>query len=82
MQSNDVGISVKVTNENHWEIVYQVYLKINGKTHDSKSVMLLPGSSQNITFIVTPAVPGDFEVEIDNLRGFFNVIPLQPRLID
>ena len=81
MEGSDVGITVMVFNDKDKNITYQAYLKINNKTHDSRSVVLSPGASQEITFIYTSTKPGDFSVRLEDLQGKFKVIPLQPRLI-
>jgi len=57
-------------------------LKVNmeGLLETSQLIRLSPGQSQKITFTVTPGSPGDYWVEIDDLRGNFVVraIPTAP----
>jgi len=53
---------------------YIVELKINGQTIDSKLVTLGGGQSETVSFTLTEAEPGQYEVTVSGLSGSFTVV--------
>ena len=69
----EVTITVKVANIGGSEGTYTAELKINGKTEESKTIILPPGASKLVTFVVIRDIPGTYQVSINNLSGEFMV---------
>lgn len=66
-------IGVTVTNTGEQPGTYPVVLKANGDIAETQNVTLAGGASQNITFIYTPFNMRDYEVVINQLKGFLKV---------
>ncbi len=77
MEGGSVGIIVVITNITSGNVQQDVQLKVNGEVNDSRQVSLMPGESQEITFVQAVAKPGDYKVDINGLTGSFSVIPLE-----
>jgi hypothetical protein len=76
-EGSSVGIIVMVTNVTQENVQQDVELKVNGEVKDSRQVSLLPGESQEITFVQVMGKPGDYKVDINGLTGGFSVIPVE-----
>ena len=75
VQPNDVvNITLSVANTGETEGSYSVVLKINGAKEAEKSITLAPGKSQNVSFSVTKAEAGSYNVTVEGLSGSFNVV--------
>jgi hypothetical protein len=77
MEGASVGIIATVTNITQDNVQQKVELKINGEVKDSTRVDLLPGQSQEITFVQVAKKPGSYQVDINGLTGGFSVIPVE-----
>jgi hypothetical protein len=70
-----VTISVDVTNTGSIEGTYTATLKVNGAVERTTAVTLAAGASKTIEFTVSREVVGNYEVEIDGLKGEYRVLP-------
>ena len=68
-----VNISVSVDNTGGMDGSYTVVLKINDVKEAEKSVTVAAGSSQTVSFSVTKAEAGKYDVVVDGLSGSFTV---------
>ena len=68
-----VTISVDVTNDGEQEGTYLVELTVNWQTMDGQQVTLGAGQSEEVTFAVSAAEPGQYEVVVSGLSGEFTV---------
>jgi len=66
-----VTISAYITNDGGEEGTYLVELKINGATVDSERVRLEPGQSKELSFTLSVAEYGQYEVTVAGLKGDF-----------
>ncbi|MDP3880158.1 MAG: helix-turn-helix domain-containing protein [Dehalococcoidales bacterium] len=73
-----VTIRVTVTNTGGLTESYQLALKINNATEETRSVTLAGGASQVVSFAARRAAAGTYTVAIDNLSGAFTVKALAP----
>jgi len=69
----NVTISVDVGNVGEAGGTHTVELMIDGELENSATVLLNPGESQHISFIVTRDTEGTYSVEVDGLTGSFEV---------
>ncbi len=69
-----VTISVNVTNDGEEEGTYLVELMINGQIAKDAEVTLGAGQSEEVTFAVSAAEPGQYEVVVSGLSGEFTVV--------
>jgi len=69
-----VTISVDVANDGEQEGTYLVELMINGQKVDEEEVTLGAGQSEEVTFAVSAAEPGQYEVVVSGLSGEFTVL--------
>lgn len=75
--NQQVGISVNIGNNGGQSGSYQAVLVIDGpdgRTTQSKTVGVEPGSSQNVVFSVSKATPGTYHVSLAGLGGSFTVV--------
>lgn len=77
MEGGSVGIIVIVTNITNDNIVQNVPLKINGEVKESRKVDLLPGQSQELTFVQLAGKQGNYQVDIVGVTGKFTVAPVE-----
>ncbi len=68
-----VTITTNVVNNGGEVGNYNVVLKINGQTEQSKMVSVGPQGTQPVKFTVTKSQPGTYTVNIDEQRGSFTV---------
>ena len=68
-----VTITATVTNTKDTEETYSVELKLNGAVKDSQELPLGAGQSDNVTFTITAAIPGDNLVELGGESRVFSV---------
>ncbi len=76
--SEQVNISIIVSNNGAQTGKYSVVLRIGGVVENISDVTLPAGASQTASFTVIKDAPGDYYADIDSLGGFFTVIPLNP----
>ena len=77
MEGGSVGIIVIVTNTTHDNVEQNVPLKINGEVKESRKVNLLPGQSQEITYVQMAGKQGNYQVDIGGVKGKFVVVPVE-----
>jgi hypothetical protein len=70
-----IKISVDLTNYGDGKGFYQLTLKINGETRESKTIELLGGQSTKVEFVVTESVVGEYVVQVGGLTGKFKIVP-------
>ena len=73
-----VTISTTVTNTGGSQGSYDIILYINGLEEGTKSVTIVAGSSENVTFYVNRIPSGTYSVAIDELIGSFSVVEPWP----
>jgi len=80
MPGESVTISAWLSNIGGLSGEHTLMVNMEGLLETSQVIRLSPGQSQKITFTLTPASPGIYRVEIDDLRGNFVVraIPTPP----
>ncbi|MFH0847454.1 MAG: CARDB domain-containing protein, partial [Chloroflexota bacterium] len=66
-------ITVAVANGGGEAGKYTATLKINGTVEATKEVSVLGGTSKEVSFSSTKAVPGTYTVEVDGLKGSYVV---------
>ncbi|MBI2847667.1 MAG: hypothetical protein HYX83_00670 [Chloroflexi bacterium] len=54
---------------------YRVTLKLNGLQEEVKEVSLSANTTQQMSFLVSRAVPGNYAVDVNGLTGSFTVAP-------
>ena len=69
-----MGIIVTVTNITMENVQQKMELKIDDEVKDSQDINLLPGESQEITFITSGGKAGSYQVSINGVTGTFNVM--------
>jgi len=69
-----VVITISVANTGDTEGSYTVVLKINGVKETEKSVTIVAGSSEIVTFSVTREETGSYSVTVDGLSASFTVV--------
>lgn len=72
-----VNISVSITNNGEETGSYEAALYVNGNLEDIRNVTISPGSSQNLGFSVTKAMPGIYTVSVGEQQGQFTVVGSQ-----
>jgi hypothetical protein len=75
---NVVNITLSVANTGETEGSYNVLLKINGAKEAEKSITLAAGKSQSVSFSVTRAEAGSYNVTVAGLSGSFSVVAPVP----
>jgi hypothetical protein len=75
ISGNHVGIIAVVKNIGQQEISYKLELQINGEIKDYKDVSLLPGITEEVTFVILTILPGAYQVELDGQSGVYEVLP-------
>ncbi len=68
-----VTISLRVANTGDLSGSYEVTLKINNTTVETKDVTLAGGASQTVTFTTTQDVAGTYTVDVNGLSDTFTV---------
>jgi len=75
MQGQWVQISSNVCNSGGRKASRNVGLMINGRTEQSQTVVVSPGSCQTVVFRTFQTVPGLYHVSVDGQVGYFAVMP-------
>jgi hypothetical protein len=75
-----VSVGVLVTNASEIEDTYVVVLKIDGVAEETREVTLSGGTSQEVTFAVSRAAAGSYEVSIGELSDEFTVVESAPEI--
>jgi hypothetical protein len=70
----NVTISLNVANDGEETGSYSVELKIDGQTIDSQMVTLAGGQSETVSFTISEAKAGQYEVTVSGLNGSFTVL--------
>ena len=73
-----VEISVNMCNRGSEKGSRSVALMINGHAEQSQTVVVSPGSCQEVVFRTFKTVPGSYEVWVEGATGSFSVMPLYP----
>ncbi len=73
--TENVNISVKVTNVGDEAGTYAAELKINNTVETAKTIDLEPGDDEKIIFNVSKETAGEYTVKIGKLEGSFTVAP-------
>ena len=69
-----VNVSANVCNQGEERGTRTVSLMVNGEAVESQSVAVSGGTCQQVTFTVSRAVPGTYQVAIDGMVGQFSVL--------
>jgi len=69
-----VTVSANVCNSGEERGTRTVSFMVNGEAVESQSVSVSGGACQQVTFNVTRAVPGAYQVAIDGMMGQFSVV--------
>jgi len=77
-QEDEVTISVTVTNTSSVAGQYSVVFRINHVVENISELTLTPGSSQTTSYSVSKEKAGEYFVEVDGLKGMFNVMERIP----
>jgi len=77
VEGGTVGIIVVVTNITNGNVQQDIELKVNGVVKDSRQLSLVPGESNELTFVQVVEKPGDYEVDINGVTGKFSVVPAE-----
>jgi hypothetical protein len=72
--NEEVIISISVTNSGTAAGSYQAVLYINQELEASKVINVLPGSSEEVVFTVTRALPGTYMVSLAGQEGQFIIV--------
>jgi len=78
VQGQELEISVNVCNQGGQKGSRSVALMINGHSEQSQTVVVSPGSCQEVLFRTFKTVPGSYEVWVEGATGSFSVMPLFP----
>lgn len=75
-------VSVKVSNIGNETGMYTVNLKIDGSTEETDTVSLAPEMGETVTWTVSQATAGTYDVDVNGLTGSFEVteppVPVEP----
>ena len=69
-----VTIALDVTNVGKAEGAYTALLLVDGRAVDDKTVLVAPGSTRTISFVITEDMPGEHRVEIGGLAATLLVV--------
>ena len=73
-QGKLVTIKVTATNNSPFDLTYPLAVKINGNpAGTAQQLTLAPAGSDDIVFTITAQSPGNNDVKVGNLQGFFTV---------
>jgi hypothetical protein len=75
-----VSVGVLVTNAGETEDTYVVVLKIDGVVEETREVTLSSGVSKEVTFAVSRAAAGSYEVSVEGLHEEFTVVESAPEI--
>jgi hypothetical protein len=75
ISGNHVGIIAEVKNIGQQEISYKLELRINNEIKDTKDISLLPGITEEVTFVILTILPGEYQVGLDGQSGEYQVLP-------
>ncbi len=79
LQNQEVVISANVCNQGGERGTKTATLMVNGNAEQSQTVSVSPGACQQVTFRISRAVPGTYQVGVDGMIGQFSV--LAPRTV-
>jgi len=79
LPGQEVIVSANVCNSGEEDGTKTASLSVNGAAEQSQTVGVSGGSCQQVSFRVTRAVPGTYQVSIDGMTGQFSV--LAPRTV-
>jgi hypothetical protein len=77
-EGDPVTVSAVITNSGSSTGKYSAVLRIDNVVENIAELTLNPGASQTATFSIIKDAPGEYVVEVDNLRGTLFVIPKMP----
>jgi len=71
---NEVGIIVSLKNISEQPVGHRLDLVINGEIRDAADIMLDAGKKDEITFLITAEVPGEYNIDLGGQHGRFIVV--------
>jgi len=74
LPNQEVTVSANVCNQGEERGSKTVSLMVNGVAEQSQTVGVSGGSCQQVTFRLSRAVPGTYQVAIDGMAGEFSVL--------
>ena len=78
VQGQELEVSINMCNRGGEKGSRSVALMINGHAEQSQTVVVSPGSCQEVVFRTFKTVPGSYEVWVEGATGSFSVMPLFP----
>ena len=79
LPNQEVVVSANICNQGGEDGSATATLTVNGVAEQSQAVTVSGGSCQQVTFHVSRAVPGQYQVAVNGMQGQFNV--LAPRTV-
>jgi hypothetical protein len=70
----NITISAIIEETNNKSGIYESTLRIDDTVEETQSLTIAPLGSEQITFIISKSVAGEYSVDLDGLRGSFTVI--------
>jgi len=75
-QGAAVTVVADVTNVGETACAYSLVLKVGGMVEALKEVILEPNQTEKVAFTLMKDAPGDYEVDLEGLKGQFSVMAL------
>jgi hypothetical protein len=73
-----VTISVEVSNDGLLQFSEGITLKVDGTSVETEMLTLMPGDSETVTWTLSRATAGTYDVEVNGLTGSFTVEEPEP----
>lgn len=67
------SISALISNSGDLTDIYEVTIKVNGTTVEAKTISLMGGASERVSFSLTPGAAGEYTVDLSGLAGTLKV---------
>ncbi len=81
-QGSTVVVTADVTNIGENACNYSLVLKVGGIVEALREVNLRPGQKERVAFTLMKDTPGDYEVDLEGLKGHFVVSPPAPTALE
>ena len=81
-QGSAVVVTADVTNVGENACAYSLVLKVGGIVEALREVNLKPGQKERVAFTLLKDTPGDYEVDLEGLKGHFVVRPPAPTALE
>ncbi|MDD5312163.1 MAG: hypothetical protein PHO26_03905 [Dehalococcoidia bacterium] len=75
LPGSSVGVIATIINTGSETVLHKTEFKINNVTQSTNEITLSPGQCEELTFMMTAGVPGDYYISIDNVTGTLHVLP-------